>query len=536
MTKQDDEGKKEEVAVRRAPTRTRRRALKRVGLGAVGLGLGVVLGVPLVKNLTGAEPPPMTGEPQAAPVRLDHVTVIDPRDGSSHADMSVLMRNGTIAAVSPTVTATATRDAWVIDGAGRFAVPGYNNMHTHVLQSDRSGLHMATMLAEGTTGMRQMAGSSDLLRYRDEGRLPLGINAPALLSMPGDLLMPWNAGSVEEVRDEITRQKVMGADFIKLIQVDRDVFFEAVSWAHREGLKIAGHLPPGVSPREAAEAGLDSLEHLGTGSDIWIETSSERTILRTEEDTGGPLPSWIGYVPFAGKIFASDLVEKVTGKMLLNPALVDSPDDVAMMARALNSFDRAAADDLAQTFARNSTWQTPTLVRLRTQFLADDPEYDNHPWLTMLSPQSRDDYREMRAKFLALPAESRATYHRCYEMSQQMVKLMHDAGVPIMTGTDGPGGNPGQDLSSEFRELAAAGIQPLDILRSTTTVPAAYLGRSAIMGAVAPGMVADLVLLDADPLQDVNNMTRIAAVVRAGHFLPRPEIESLIDELAHSVP
>jgi imidazolonepropionase-like amidohydrolase len=191
---------------------------------------------------------------------------------------------------------------------------------------------------------------------------------------------------------------------------------------------------------------------------------------------------------------------------------------------------------LAQTFAHNSTYHTPTLVRLRTQYRADDTEYENHPWLKMMSPQSRIDYQDMRSQFGALPAETRTTFHRYYDLSQQIVKLMLDAGVPIMAGTDGPGGNPGHDMQSEFREMAAAGIPPLDILRSATTVPAAYLGRSDRMGAVDVGMDADFLLLDADPLRDVANMAKIGAVVRAGHFIPRQELDSTIVQLAASAP
>lgn len=513
---------------------TRRSMLRRTGLGVAGLGAGAAVGIPVIRNLTRSEPP-VTSMPQTAPLRIDHATVIDPRDGSQRENMSVVVREGRIVAVSATGSAAASSPGtWAIDGAGRFVVPGYNNMHTHVLQEQRSSLFMATMLAEGVTGMRQMAGSDDLLRNRAEGRLPLGVNAPALLAMPGDLLMPWNAGSVDEVRQEITRQKSAGADFVKLIQVDRDVFFEAVDWAHHEGLKIAGHLPPAVSPREASDAGLDSIEHLGTGSDIWIETSGHRTVLRSAEDTSGPIPSWMGKVPFAGAIFTSEIVTNATAKKLINPALINSPDEVALLQQALSTFDRAAAQDLAQTFARNATWHTPTLVRLRTQYRADAPEYVDHPWLTMMSSRSRADYQEVRAQFTALPAQTRATFHQYYDTSQQMVKLMHDAGVSLMAGTDGPGGNPGQDMQAEFRELAAAGIPPLDVLRSATTAPATFLGRSTRMGCVAPGMDADFLLLDDDPLLDVNNMAKIAAVVRAGHFLPRQAIDSTIDQLASS--
>jgi imidazolonepropionase-like amidohydrolase len=513
---------------------TRRTVLKRVGFGVVGAGVVTAAGVPIVKKLTKSDPP-LTSMPRTAPWGIVHGTVVVPRDGGKRPGMSILVRDGRITAVSATADTPVAKDMWTIDGADRFVVPGYNNMHTHVLQEERASLFLATMLAEGTTGMRQMAGNDDLLRYRAQSRLPLGVHAPGLLAMPGDLLMPWNAGSADEVREEISRQKALGADFVKLIQVDRDAFFAAVKAAHDNGLKIAGHLPPGIGPAEAAQAGFDCIEHLGTSSDIWIETSSERATLRREEDTSGPLPGWLTGLPFAGELFSTDLVTSAVSKSLINPALGNSPEAVALMRRALDSFDETAAQALMRAFTANSTWQTPTLVRLHSQYLADAPEYADHPWMKMLPAKTVGDYQDVRAKFVALPDETRTTYHRYYDMSLRMVKRIHDAGVPIMAGTDGPGTNP-SGLQEEFRELAAAGLTPLDVLRTATTAPAAYLGRADRMGVVAEGMDADFLLLDADPLADVKNLAAIAAVVRAGHFLPSQEIASAVEQLLATAP
>ncbi|MFJ8935736.1 amidohydrolase family protein [Streptomyces sp. NPDC102365] len=510
---------------------SRRTVLKSAGVAVAGVGAAAAVGRPLVASLTHDEPA-RSVMPVAKALRIDHVTVVDPRDGSSRRDMSVLVRDGKIASVTASAKAEATAEVKVIDGADRFAVPGYNNMHTHVLQEkQRSKLFMAAMLAEGTTGMRQMAGSDDLLSYRRERRLPLGVDTPGLHAMPGALLMPFNAPSVSRARSEISRQKDLGADFIKLIQVERDVFFDAVGWAHANGLRVAGHLPPTVNPYEASEAGFDCLEHLGTNTNIWIETSSDRGALRDRGDTPGALPNWLGYVPFSQRIFSSGIVTKATAKRLLNPALMNSEETVAILRAALDSFDEDAAVRLAETFARNSTWQTPTLVRLRTQYLADAPEYENHPWLKMVSAEEREAFQESRRKFVDLPAETRSTYHRYYAMTLKMIKMMHEAGVPLMTGTDGPSAVPGQDLHAEFQEMAAAGLTPLDVLRSTTTTPASFLGRSKSMGAVAAGMDADFLLLDADPLKSVDNMTKISAVVRAGHFTASQDISATVDRL-----
>ncbi|MCU4745396.1 MULTISPECIES: amidohydrolase family protein [unclassified Streptomyces] len=511
---------------------SRRTMLKRAGAAAAGVGVAAAVGGPLMASLSRSDPARSAVMPTAEALRIDHVTVVDPRDGSSRPGMSVLVRDGRIASVTASAEADTTTGVQVIDGDGRFAVPGYNNMHTHVLQEERrSRLFMAAMLAEGTTGMRQMAGSEDLLRHRRERRLPLGVDTPGLHAMPGALLMPFNAPSVSRARDEISRQKELGADFIKLVQVEREVFFDSVGWAHANGLRVAGHLPPSVNPLEASEAGFDCFEHLGTNTNIWIETSSDRGALRGRENTSGAVPNWLGYVPFSQRIFSSGIVSKATAKSLLNPALMNSEETVAILRSALDSFDEGAATLLAETFARNTTWQTPTLVRLRTQYLADAREYEDHPWLEMVSAEARGAFQESRRKFVDLPAETRSTYHRYYETTLKMIKMMHDAGVPLMTGTDGPSAVPGQDLHAEFREMAAAGLKPLDVLRSTTTTPASFLGRSDRMGAVAAGMDADFLLLDADPLKSVDHLAKISAVVRTGHLATRQDILANVDRL-----
>ena len=512
---------------------SRRTLIMNIGFTALALGAVAASGGPLVSSLTGQRTSPRTTARDARALRIDHVTVVDPRDGSQRADMSVLVRGGKIVSVGAASNPSAS-GVRVIDGDGRFVVPGYNNMHTHAYQEARSELFMATMLREGTTGMRHMAGPDAILQRRAEGRVSLGADTPRLLAMAGAILMPFNSPTIERVRHEINRQKALGADFIKLIMVERDVFFAAVSWAHKQGMSIGGHLPPSITPSEASDAGYDYLEHLGTSANIWIETSSERTALRKIADTSLALPNALGYVPFAEQLFASELVTKATATTLLNPALSDAPESISILQRALDTFDEGAARKLSATFVKNGTWQTPTLSRLRTEYRMDAPEYKDHPWLQMLSPEVQSNFQKTRTAFLDLPEARRNAYHGYYDASLKLVGIMQAAGVPIMTGTDGPGGNPGQDMPSEFTELAAAGLSPLDVLRATTTAPAAFLGRSDRMGAVDAGMDADFVLLDGDPLESVDNLSKISAVVNSGNHHTIAQLDETVDRLLAS--
>lgn len=272
---------------------SRRTFLKRAGLGVALVGLGVVADE-TARGVTAPSVPPRTAVTATNGVRIDDVTVIDPVDGSRRSGQSIIVRDGRIADVIPATAAPDESSLRTIDGADRFAVPGYNDMHTHVLQSATPELGFALMLSQGITGIRQMEGTDTLLTNRAENRLGLDETAPQLLQLPGSLLLPFNANSIPDARAEIARQWDQGADFIKMVLTDRDVFYAAITPAHERGLRIAGHLPPPVHIDEAAEGGIDSIEHLGTGSSVFLTLSTESDELWAQTtavpDLGSPHP------------------------------------------------------------------------------------------------------------------------------------------------------------------------------------------------------------------------------------------------------
>lgn len=513
-----------------APQRSRRQVLKVAGVSALGAGVAFAAGMPLLRMLT-AETSPRVPSPAAGSLRIDHVTVIAPRDGTRREDTSILVRDGRVIAVGGQASSAAGTGVRVIDGAGRYAVPGYNNMHTHALQAADPTLMMITMLAEGVTGMRQMAGTAQLLADRAGQRLPLDSFTPRLLAMPGEILTPFSAGSTDEVRSAIDAQYGAGADFVKMVLTSPEVFFAAVEQAHRRGLRIVGHLPDGVSPSDAAAAGYDGIEHLGASRGLWIEISSRRDDLRARDDTSLPFPAWVGGVPFVEEVMTAR-----TATTLINPAAYNSPEVAALLTEAVDSFDEARARSLAATFARHTTWHTPTLVRLRTQYLMDDPAYRSDPWLARMDDRAREEYADVLGTFAALPASTRDGYRRVYETAKRFTAILHEEGVPMMAATDGQGKVPGQSMQQEFRELGAAGIAPLDILRMATTAPATFLGRPATMGVIAPGADADLLLLGSDPATDVANLGSVTAVVRGGQHLTVEELRTRIEHVASSAP
>jgi len=462
------------------------------------------------------------------PLRLDGVTIVDSENGALTPGMSIFMDHGRIVRITTMPTTSADPSVQSVDAAGKFVVPGYNNMHSHALAADNASGAMAMMLTEGVTGFRQMSGSPELLKARREGTLPLGKNSPGLLAMPGSLLLPFNTVSIEDTNIEIRQQKQDGADFIKIGLVSPAVFYSAIAEAKLLGLPALGHLQEGVDTAQASRAGFRSIEHLGPGDTVWAACSTQEAALLAD----ALLHPAMKAPPFKIPAFIQNFMARRLQKLLINPVAFEAPDDAARLQKAFDTYSDEKCHELAALFVANDTWNVPTLVRLKTQELADAPEYQHDPYLPYIPKASVKAWREVTEKFIKLPPAMHATFREAYRRQLALTKLFSDAGVPMMTGTDGSGQAPGQSLAQEFDELAKAGLSPLKILQMTTLFPARFLGLAAHMGRVVVGGDADLVLLDADPIASVQNLHRIAGVVRGGVYHSRQDLDALAARVA----
>lgn len=473
---------------------------------------------------------PVASTAPAPRLRFDGATVVDTRTGRLMQDVNVLIDAGRITEVSrrPPAADPATT---ALDARGLYLVPGYNDMHSHVLELANPAGSLALMLAEGVTGFRQMSGSPALLARRRAGTLPLGDEAPQLLQTPGDLITPFNAGSARDVAAEIRRQQQQGADFIKVGLIAPEVFGVALQEARRAGIPILGHLQEGTDALEASAGGFRSIEHLGPGSTVWICCSSDEAALRADSYRR----EFIKAPPFRIPAFLQRFLLKRLEKLLVNPAAFADRADVTRLGRAIDSFDADKGQRVAAAFVADGSWQCPTLVRLRTQQYADRPEYQQDPMLEYLPAAAIARWRQVTARFASLPEDLRQIYDRAYPRQQMLARLFATSGVRMIAGTDGGSYlGPGLTLEQEFKELAEAGIPVLAILQMATLNAAEYLGREATMGTIEPGRDADLVLLRSNPLQRVENLHDIAGVVRAGRFHSRQRLDAMKQCVARS--
>ena len=447
---------------------------------------------------------------------IDNITVVDTRDGALSPGMTLVLNQGRITRMLPTPTQRPLRIAsgvTRVDGSGQYLVPGFLDMHTHAMPAPgQLQTHWPVLLAHGITGVREMSGSAaQIARARllnadiAAGRL----NAPEVLQMPADLV----AGNppAAAVVAMVGTHKAAGADFIKLINANRESTLALIAEAGKQGLGVAGHLPIAISAVDASQAGMRAIEHLGSGMGILLDCAADEAAIRRSMLSGGAARP-----PFPPTFVVSPTLYRA----------VEAP----LYQRVLDSQDAAKCNAVTQGLARQQTWQVPTLLRLKTMATSSDAAWRNDPQLAYVDKTTRALWQSLADQYASqVPAAAAATFRAHFAANQQLTSLMLKNGVKLLAGSD-LGGIwiiPGASLHQEFAELAAAGLSPLQVLQSTTLNGAEFLGRQASMGTVAVGKAADLVLLAANPLASVAHLGRISGVVLKGRYIAKAELDAM---------
>ncbi len=438
----------------------------------------------------------------AADLLIRNVTVIDVTTGAELLRRSILIHDDKIAAVGLTVP--APNGAAIVDGTGRFAIPGLWDMHVHLWHSE----HLFPMyLAYGVTGLRDMG--SDLARvnqWRREiaaGRL-LGPRietcGSAVDGFPStDPKLPVVVvRTAAEARQTYDRLDSLNVDFIEVLAtLPREAYFALVERARKYYSPVAGYIPGSVSVLEAIDARQKSIEHM---SGTLMACSSDEAKLSKEHALAIERKDWAA---------AAELE-----------------------SRAMASYSARKAEELFERMARFETRQVPTLVMLRRGAYLDVDKLAADTHLSYIPPSIRKSWGDLREQKSQLPPDSLDFMRVEYEKLVGTLHTMRRAGVQVLAGTDT--GNaftfPGIDLHRELELLVQTGFTPLEALRSATSEPAKFLDTKDL-GTIAAGKLADLVLLDADPLKDIRNTQRIAAVFVGGQYLSRVKLNAMLAAL-----
>ncbi|MEO8100037.1 MAG: amidohydrolase family protein [Acidobacteriota bacterium] len=431
---------------------------------------------------------------QSGPVLVfEHATVIEATDRPPLADVSVTIRGAVIESIRPTGDAPAIGrlpGTTVVDASGKFMIPGLWDMHAHLFALDKA---FPVLIANGITGVRDMYSGNAPRAYApwrnrpDSVRFVVSgmIDGPVRPESPGAILV----SNADEARLGVELLAANGAEFIKVYSsLSREAYLALAAEARRIGIPFAGHVPETVSPAEAAEAGQLSQEHL---INILLASSTKEDELR-----------------------AARLA------LLTDPAL-SAPERARLFGfppeeGLLDTYDPPKAAALFETLANYGVWQTPTLVVLK-RYAEAGPEILKTPYM-----------QDLPADKLA---EFKAHVTRLLKRYEQLVGDMHRVGIQFLAGTDtspATGIPLGESLHDELELLVESGLTPLEALQSATRSPAFYFGVLSVMGTVEAGKSADLVLLDANPLDDIRNTRKIRSVVMRGRYYPRETLDAML--------
>lgn len=446
------------------------------------------------------------------PIAITHVSVIDVVSGATNPDNTVLVSGNRITFVGPASSARVPSGARLIDGRGKFLIPGLWDMHVHGFVYVFSDFAGPLMIANGVTGARDMgyhidttlSWKSRIAAGREVGpRLVVGARVDGPINEARFVSHVITEEDGVRAVDTLARKKDGSgrADFIKPYSwVPRAAYFGVAAESKKLGVPFAGHVPYSVSVTEASEAGQKSIEH---EDDLMRACSSREGALRAE--------------------FA-DTTTLTTERELTR---------IRSQARVLRAtYDQAKCRSVIRTLARNKTWVTPTLIVYQPYAHAFDSA-STHPELAKYVPGIVKGGWLRRAGGVT-PADSMVV--RSY-FSFDRTRDLKDAGVKLLAGTDMPQAfvYPGFSLHDELVLLVRSGLTPLEALRTATYNPAEYLGALDSLGSVSQGKVADLVLLDADPLLDIRNTRRVAAVIANGRLFDRAALAGLFSHVEQAL-
>jgi imidazolonepropionase-like amidohydrolase len=419
------------------------------------------------------------GQPITA-FALRNVSVIDATGKPAQPAMTVIIAKGRIESLGPVATTRVTPGVQVFDAGGKFLIPGLWDMHGHPVWLRESTDTFPMFIANGVTGSRTMGGRPPIVARLLQARKEIADGkrlGPRLVvaspTMWGSFVR--NAG---ESRAAVRQAISDGADFIKVYDdLTRESFFAIADEAKTLGSSFSGHVPDEVSLSECAKAGQRSFEHMAG-----IRRHVQQTV-------GGNN----GYVRMES----------------LSPAQVAA---------------------VAAVFRETHSWICPTLIIPFGQ--TGDDSLGMDPRLKYVDSSIRKEWAEILKRAQENPR--RANVRQRHGEHLAIIGAMHKAGVGILAGIDaslGPAGAhaiPGFGMHDELRLLVSAGLSPMDALQTATYNAAQFLGLLDSLGTVERGKLAELVLLDANPLDDISNTRKINTVFTGGRVYRRPALDAIL--------
>lgn len=435
---------------------------------------------------------------------IENVTVI-PMDSERILEgQTVLVEDSRIAAIGPSGDVGIPADAHVVNGTGRFLIPGLSDMHMHTFGSEND---LLVYIANGVTTIRILGADPPvILEWRNEinSGSRVGPNISAWWPAFESNYYKWDWGeefatrggatfidTPEEAEQLVEEMAALGVDGIKShVVISSEIYLALLNSAAKHGLPFDGHTPIDLNTRDG--------DRVCDGSDCWNDF-----------------------------------------RALGSPALAHL-EELIKVAEWSDDSIRQASDEsirqIAQDAADDGLWITTTLQLFRSVVeqssdlegtLAALPEVKYvHPTIFNIRWAMGENYYAVLG--------TNPGYPEYLAAMEKMLLALYESGAPLMSGTDSalPVLVPGFSLHDELETMADVGLSPYDVLKTSTYNPALYLGELDEFGTIEEGKRADLVLLEGNPLEDITNTRQIAGVMVRGRWFDRADLDLILEKVA----
>lgn len=457
---------------------------------------------------------------------VTNVTIIDTKGSLPKAHMTVMIINNVITNIGEKNKIKIPKGAFVVDASNKFIIPGLWDMHVHDVCDSKWGksVFMPMYIANGVTGVRDMGGPNSgvpdtVFKRREEikeGKLLAPRIVAAGYFIMGDVRGPREAIRVSndsDGRHAVDFIKNAGADFVKVKElVPREAYFAIADEARKQTIPLVGHVPFSIDAVEAVNAGQKSIEHL---DGIWFTCSTEGNQLR-QDAFDSELKM------FQGKSAQSATFQKI----------------IYALDTAMKTYSEQKADSAFTRFVSLNTFVCPTLTASQALANSGDTTFQNDDRLKYIPASIAHGWDpKLNGRLQQLSSNDFVLLQNNFQKSLQLVKTMKNAGIKLLAGTDtSPKASsipylfPGFTLLDELQLYVRAGLTPLEALQTATLNPAKFLDLEKECGTVEIDKRADLVLLEANPLDDIGNITKINAVIVNGRFINKDQLQKMLED------
>jgi len=453
---------------------------------------------------------------------VTNTSLIDMNNGQVSEGMTLIIKNGIITTIGKSNKIEPSSEAKIVNGTGKYVIPGLWDMHAHTSsESVTRSILYPSFIANGVTGIRVLSAdcfepcweldmsieqSRGLQSEVKDGKVigPKTILGSTYINgaKPGD------SSTVEAPGNKIDGKKLVhllldrGVDFIKIYDaIPREAYFGIADEANMQGLPFAGHVPLSIKASEASDAGQKSIEHCCAGS-LFEECSSEEKRLREQ---------------------ITKLIQSREPKNMYS-----------LVLELVKTYDDAKCQEVYKIFLKNNTFYTPTLVATEMDNILIKDDWRDDPRLKYLPKKEHEFWFEDEVATKELLGIQDPLIR---EKRFDIVGDMNKAGVKLLAGSDCGvfGVHYGFGLHDELELLVEAGLTELEALQTATINAAEYADKSDSYGNIKIGLMADLILLEANPLDNISNTKQIYSVLSNGKFYDRQSIDAILENVAIEV-